>query len=60
MDGAGKQDSYVLLLRTLDVHEHTVESEDALFESTSVVRDLTWLRGCFATGFTLDHDVEVD
>jgi hypothetical protein len=52
--------SDVLLLRTLDVHEHAVEPEYTLLKSTSVVRNLARLCRRLAPGFALNHDVEID
>jgi hypothetical protein len=49
-----------LFLRPLDVHEHAVEPEDALFQSTGLVRNLTWPGWSFPAWFALHHDVKVD
>lgn len=52
--------AHSLFLRTLDVDEHAIKAEYALLQRARMVCDLTGFRGRVATGFGLDHDVEVD
>ena len=50
----------LLFLSPLDVHEHAVEAEYALFQCCGLLGDLAGFSWSFPSGLALDHDVEVE
>jgi len=50
----------LLFLGPLDVHQHAVEKEYALFQRSCLFGDLTGFGWSFPPGLALNHDVKVD
>ena len=50
----------LLFLGPLNVHQHAVEAEYALFQRCCLFGDLSRFSWGFPPGLALDHDVKVD